>query len=96
MKGEIEYKYAEDQILLDLEAYINKTYGEHYKTSDKIECFDAWFALGNATTTFRDTAIKYLWRAGKKGSSEDQKKDLMKALHYVMLTLYSEHYRNKD
>ncbi len=96
MKGEIEYKYAEDQILLDLEAYINKTYGEHYKTSDKIECFDAWFALGNATTTFRDTAIKYLWRAGKKGSSEDQKKDLMKALHYVMLTLYSEHYRNKE
>lgn len=96
MKNEIEYKYAEDQILLDLEAYINKTYGEHYKTSDKIECFDAWFALGNATTTFRDTAIKYLWRAGKKGSSEDQKKDLMKALHYVMLTLYSEHYRNKD
>lgn len=96
MKGEIEYKYAEDQILLDLEAYINKTYGEHYKTSNKIECFDAWFALGNATTTFRDTAIKYLWRAGKKGSSEDQKKDLMKALHYVMLTLYSEHYRNKD
>lgn len=96
MKGKIEYKYAEDQILLDLEAYINKTYGEHYKTSDKIECFDAWFALGNATTTFRDTAIKYLWRAGKKGSSEDQKKDLMKALHYVMLTLYSEHYRNKE
>ncbi len=96
MKGKIEYKYAEDRILLDLEAYINKTYGEHYKTSDKIECFDAWFALGNATTTFRDTAIKYLWRAGKKGSSEDQKKDLMKALHYVMLTLYSEHYRNKE
>jgi len=96
VKGGIEYKYAEDQILLDLEAYINKTYGEHYKTSDKIECFDAWFALGNATTTFRDTAIKYLWRAGKKGSNEDRKKDLMKALHYVMLTLYSEHYRNKD
>ena len=94
MNDEIDYKYAEDLILRDLEAYINKTYGEHYKTSDNIECFDAWFALGDATTTFRDTAIKYLWRYGKKNGNN--KGDLMKALHYVMLTLYRDHYKNKD
>lgn len=92
----IDYKYDEGLILQDLLAYIDKTYGEHYKTSDNIECFDAWFALGDATTTFRDTAIKYLWRAGKKGSSEEEKKDLMKAMHYIVLCLYSTHYRNKD
>lgn len=92
----IEYKYAEDEILFDMQSYINKTYGEHYKTSSHIECLDAWIALGDATSTFRDTAIKYLWRAGKKGSSEDEKKDLMKAMHYIVLCLYTTHYRNKD
>jgi hypothetical protein len=94
--GKIDYKYEEGLILQDFLAYIDKTYGEHYKASDNVECFDAWIALGDATTTFRDTAIKYLWRAGKKGSSEDEKKDLMKAMHYIVLCLYSTHYCNKD
>ena len=92
--SEIEYKYAEDQILSDVKAYIDRTYGEHYKASDNIECFDAWIALGSATTTFRDTAIKYLWRYGKK--SGNNKQDLMKALHYVMLCLYNDHYKHED
>ena len=90
----IEYKYAEDEILFDMQSYINKTYGEHYKTSSHIECLDAWIALGDATSTFRDTAIKYLWRYGKKNGNN--KDDLMKALHYVMLALYTDHYRKKD
>lgn len=92
--SEIQYKYAEDEILMDIQAYINKTYGQHYKTSNDIECIDAWFAIGDATGTFRNTAIKYLWRYGKK--SGDNKDDLLKALHYVMLMIYSDHYRKKD
>jgi len=91
----INYKYAEDRILEDLKAYVDSTYEQHYKTNkDKgLEAFDVWIALGDATSSFRDTAIKYLWRAGKKGTSEDEKKDLMKAMHYIMLCLYSNHYR---
>jgi hypothetical protein len=88
----INYKYNEDKILEDFKVYIDKTYGEHYKT-ETIECFDAWIALGTASGTFRDTAMKYLWRAGKKGSKDDEKKDVMKALHYVLLYLYNEHYK---
>lgn len=88
-----DYKYAEGQILDDLKAYIDRTYGEHYKASDNIECFDAWIALGTASSTFRDTAMKYLWRYGRK--SGNNKDDLMKALHYVMLCLYNDHYRNE-
>lgn len=88
------YKYAEDRILADLKAYIDRTYGEHYKASDNIECFDAWVALGTASSTFRDTAMKYLWRYGRK--SGHNKDDLMKALHYVMLCLYNEHYRKDE
>jgi len=92
----IEYKYCEDKIIADFNDYIDKTYGQHYKTTThKIECFDAWLAMGDATPTFRNTAIKYLWRYGKKNSYVESKNDLFKALHYVLMCLYNDHYRKK-
>lgn len=87
----IKYKYSENEIISDLSKYIDRTYTEHYKAEDEVECFDAWIALGTASGTFRDTALKYLWRYGKKGGNN--KDDLMKALHYVTLLLYNEHYK---
>jgi hypothetical protein len=90
----ISYKYAEDRILADLKAHLDSTYSQHYMTEDKgIECFDAWIALGDSTPTFRNTAIKYLWRYGKKNGSN--KKDLMKALHYIFMCLYVDHYKDE-
>lgn len=90
----VHYKYCEDQIIKEFQAYIDKTYGQHYKTeTQKIECFDAWIAMGDATPTFRNTALKYLWRYGKKGGC--QKNDLYKALHYVLMCLYNDYYRKK-
>jgi hypothetical protein len=89
-----KYKYAEGQIISDLKAYIDKTYNQHYKTNeDAVECFDAWIALGDSTPTFRNTALKYLWRYGKKNGNN--KADLMKALHYVLMCLYVDHYKGK-
>ena len=89
----IEYKYAENQIISDFHDYIDKTYEEHYKTNMKsVECFDAWIALGNSTDTFRNTALKYLWRYGKKNGND--KADLMKALHYTLMCLYVDHYKD--
>lgn len=88
----IDYKYAEDKIIADFKTYIDKTYGEHYKTeTQSIECFDAWIALGDSTPTFRNTALKYLWRYGKKNGSN--KSDLMKTLHYTLMCLYNDHYK---
>ena len=90
----ISYKYSEDKILSDLKDYLDKTYSEHYMTQDKdIECFDAWIALGDSTPTFRNTAIKYLWRYGKKNGNN--KADLMKALHYIIMCLHVDHYKDK-
>jgi hypothetical protein len=90
-----KYKYAEGQIISDFKAYIDKTYQQHYKTEEEqVECFDAWIALGDSMPTFRNTAIKYLWRYGKKkGSNKD---DLMKTLHYVLMCLYVDHYKKGD
>lgn len=88
----INYKYEEDKIVEDLKKYLDSTYSEHYMTEDSsIECFDAWIALGDSTLTFRNTALKYLWRYGKKkGNNKD---DLMKALHYIVMMLYVDHYK---
>ena len=89
-----KYKYKEDRIINDFHAYIDKTYGQHYMTEEQnIECFDVWLALGESMPTFRNTAIKYLWRYGKKhGSNRD---DLMKVLHYTLMMLYVDHYKDR-
>lgn len=91
---DIAYKYAEGQIIADFKKYIDATYGEHYQTENNLECFDAWIALGDSVPTFRNTAIKYLWRYGKKNGSN--KKDLMKALHYTLMCLYVDHYSDQN
>ena len=94
VKPDIEYKYSEDKILADVKQYIDKTYGQHYKSADQdIQCLDAWIAMGDATPTFRNTAIKYLWRYGKKNGNN--KDDLMKALHYIFFALHNDHYKGK-
>ena len=90
----INWKYDEADILKDLEKYLKNTYGEHYKSDNQdIECFDAWIALGDSGPTFRNTALKYLWRYGKKNGKN--KADLFKALHYIFLLLHVDHYGDK-
>lgn len=86
-------KYNEDIILKDLKEYLDKTYGEHYKASN-LDCFDIWLALGDASPTFRNTAIKYLYRYGRKNGNN--KLDLFKTIHYCMLCLYNDHYKETD
>jgi len=88
----IAYKYAEDRIISDFKRYIDKTYGAHYQTENNVQAFDAWIALGDATPTFRNTAVKYLWRYGKKNSND--KEDLLKTLHYTLMCLYNDHYKD--
>jgi hypothetical protein len=88
----IEYKYAEDRIIYDFHTYIDKTYGQHYQTENNVQCFDAWISLDDATPTFRNTALKYLWRYGKKNGNN--KDDLMKVLHYTIMCLYNDHYKD--
>lgn len=91
----VKYKYAEDEIIRDFTEYLNSTYGEHYMSdNEKVECFDVWLALGDSVPTFRNTAIKYLWRYGKKDGSN--KKDLFKVLHYTLMCLYADHYKKGE
>lgn len=88
------FKYNEDQFLRDMYDHLRTTYGEHYVADDSgVECFDAWIALGDSGPTFRNTALKYLWRYGKKGGKN--KADLLKAVHYIQMLMHVEHYKGK-
>lgn len=81
------YKYNEDINIAKFVDYINTTYGQHYVGDGEIQTVDFWQSLGSLETTARDTAIKYLARYGKKDGRNP--KDLLKALHYIILMMYA-------
>lgn len=83
----MEYKYGEDKALAKITEYVNSTYGQHYVGNGDIQTVDFWESLGSLETTCRDTAIKYLARYGKKGGRNE--KDLLKAVHYIILMMYA-------
>ena len=84
----VNFKYKEDVFLNDLQRYIESTYGEHYVNNGKLQVVDVWHARGSLSSTAIDTALKYLMRYGKKDGRN--KKDLMKAVHYIILTMYTD------
>lgn len=84
--SEIECRYNEEDILKEVSEYVLSTYKGHYVGKSEIQTVDIWDTLGSAETTCRDTAIKYLMRFGKKDGKN--KKDLLKAIHYVILLIH--------
>lgn len=82
-------RYGEDLFLQQALDYIKGTYGEHYANPEAqgFQLFDLWDSQGSLLTTARDTAQKYLTRFGKKKGFN--KKDLFKAIHYIILMNYA-------
>jgi len=88
IKEDLE-KYKEDKILEEIKNYIKSTYGEHYSTTkDGFQVQDMLRQLGIDKDFCQANAIKYLCRYGKKDGKN--RKDLLKAIHYVILLLSSE------
>jgi len=82
-------KYNEDKIINEISNYIIGTYGEHYSTNkDGFQVQDMLRQLGIDKDFCHANAIKYLCRYGKKGGKN--RKDLLKAIHYVILLMSSE------
>jgi|TARA_Y100000361_G_scaffold97227_1_gene87195 hypothetical protein len=85
-KNNIDYKFNEGALIKELQSYIDKTYDGHYSknkfqsTEFIVDCgHGIGFAIGNI--------LKYAQRYGRKGTSEDHRKDLMKVLHYGIIAL---------
>jgi len=82
-----KYKYKEDQMIKQINDYIESTYSEHYFGKNGLQVFDLWEALDDDPAPIhRNMAIKYLYRYGKKAGFN--KKDLFKTIHYCLMLLY--------
>ena len=82
-------KYNEERIIEEISRYIKGTYGEHYSTTkDGFQVQDMLRHLDIDKDFCQANAIKYLCRYGKKAGKN--RKDLLKAIHYVILLMSSE------
>ena len=82
-------KYNEQQIIEEIYRYIKGTYKQHYSaTEDGMQVQDMLRHLDIDKDFCQANAIKYLCRYGKKDGKN--RKDLMKAIHYIVLLLSSE------
>lgn len=91
----VKYRYSEGKNIDEFRKYVDSTYSAHYASKNEIQALDVFEALGSLFTTSRDLAIKYLWRAGKKGTKEDTKKDLLKVMHYALFMLHALEHEDK-
>ena len=88
-------KYNEDKILKEIGDYIKSTYGQHYSSGkDGFQVQDMLRHLGIDKDFCQANAIKNLARYGKKNGKN--RKDLLKAIHYVVLLMSSEDNNKED
>ena len=80
--------------IVDISAYINKTYSEHYAKNKKTQTSDVIEDLGHGEGFYIGNMIKYASRLGRKEGAS-RKSDLLKLIHYAIL-LYCMDKTNKD
>ena len=82
-------KYNEKKILQEIIEYIESTYSQHYSTDGKgLQAMDIFRNMDTDKDFCQSNAIKYLIRYGKKQGRNE--KDLIKAIHYIVLLISSE------
>lgn len=87
MTNNIDYKFNEGSLIDEFKEYINSTYNSHY-SKDKFQATEFIIDGGHGTGFCIGNVLKYAQRYGKKGTSDDARKDLMKVLHYALIQLY--------
>ena len=80
----MNYKFNEGQLIQELQAYIDGTYGEHY-ASDKYQATDIIIDSGHGEGFTLGNIMKYAKRYGNKDGKN--RKDLLKILHYGIIML---------
>ena len=85
-RQKIDYKYNEDNILKELQEYIDKTYDEHYSHKN-FQATEFVIDSGHGEGFCIGNIMKYAQRYGKKGNRSQARKDLMKILHYAIIQM---------
>ena len=81
----IDYKYDEEELIKELQAYVDVTYGQHY-SQDKVQTTEFVIDAGHGEGFCLGNVIKYTQRYGKKEGKN--RKDLLKVLHYGLIALH--------
>jgi|TARA_R110002020_G_scaffold158028_1_gene341060 hypothetical protein len=84
----------EIKAIVDISAYIDKTYSQHYVKDKQIQLSDVIEDLGHGEGFYIGNLIKYASRLGRKEGAS-RKSDLLKLIHYAIL-LYCMDKTNKD
>ena len=87
MENDFSYKYNENELVQELMDYIDDTYDQHY-SQNSFQATEFIIDGGHGTGFAIGNILKYAQRYGKKGSPEDARKDLLKVLHYAIISLY--------
>ena len=92
-----QYKYHEEEILKDIEEYVSGTYQGHYTGNShefrKVQTIDLMASKDLAASFCQANILKYGSRYGNKDGNN--KKDLMKVIHYAMLLLHFDGHYSK-
>ena len=86
MKKEIDYKYNEDNILKELQEYIDKTYDEHYSHKN-FQATEFVIDSGHGEGFCIGNIMKYAQRYGRKAGKN--RVDLMKIIHYAIIAIHN-------
>ena len=92
-KQKIDYKYNEDNILKELQEYIDKTYNEHYSHKN-FQATEFVIDSGHGEGFCIGNIMKYAQRYGKKNGKD--RKDLLKVIHYGIMSLYVHDLHNEN
>jgi len=86
-RPDISYKFNEDMYVEELMDVINNTYKGHY-SREQFQATEFIIDGGHGTGFCIGNIMKYAQRYGKKGNSDDARKDIMKVLHYAIMQLH--------
>lgn len=91
----VNYKFNEDKLIKEFFDYITSTYSGHYGQGG-LQSSEVIVDRGHGMGFFLGNVDKYNARYGKKGTPTDQRKDLLKIIHYGFLALYEHDRLHKD
>jgi hypothetical protein len=83
----VDYKFNEGNLISEFKEYVDATYDSHY-SQNGFQSTEIIVERGHGTGFCMGNIDKYSNRYGKKGNHADQRKDLIKIMHYALIQLH--------
>jgi hypothetical protein len=81
-----DYKFNEANLIKEFKEYVDATYDSHY-SQNGFQSTEIIVERGHGTGFCMGNIDKYSNRYGKKGDHAEQRKDLIKIMHYALIQL---------